>query len=148
MSSDQFLFQHKLEKGNPFCFFGGFWSKLQVCNKDVWSKDDHRSLHLGKSRQYGLLLGRPGFYLLLLEKTQRQQCPERTGEGRWAQGSGHGPERPVLFSCCLSLLYYPLWKLTEDGAPHRNSRQPWPVLWLTGAEYEEPDRLTESVIGS
>lgn len=48
MSSDQFLFQHKLEKENPFRFLGGFRAKLQVCIKDVWSKDDDLFVHLGK----------------------------------------------------------------------------------------------------
>lgn len=36
----QFLFQHNVEKGNPFCFLGGFRTKLQVSIKDVWNKND------------------------------------------------------------------------------------------------------------
>lgn len=63
MSSDQF-FPHNLEKGNPFCFFGGFRTKLQASTQDVWNKGDDCFVHLGKFRQHGLLPGRPGFYLL------------------------------------------------------------------------------------
>jgi len=61
----------------------------------------------GSSRQYGLLLGRPGFYLLLKEENPAWAVPRWTREGRWALGSGEGTERPVLFSCCLTLLYCP-----------------------------------------
>lgn len=66
MSSDQF-FPHNPEKGNPFCFFGGFRTKLQASIQDVWNKGDDCFVHLGKLRQHGLLPGRPGFYLLPME---------------------------------------------------------------------------------
>lgn len=126
MTCDQFLFPNKLEERNPFCFFGGYWSKLQVCVKHLWSKDDHWFVYLGRFKTVWSTLGRPGFHLLLIEKKKKKKpalaVPRWTREGRWALGSGEGTERAVLFICCLSLFSCPSGNWQRTGL---RQEQPW-----------------------
>lgn len=115
MSSDQFLFQHKLKKENSFCFLGGFRTKLQVCINDVWSKDDDLFVHLGKFKAVWSTSGKAW---ILFTIDGKKPIPSNA-QNRLEKADGHQDQENILTD---QKILTDLWQLTEDGALYRKSR--------------------------